>query len=406
MHKIYNQVNTNTRRKKITERIDVFAKEMYNMTRGDSMLTKFSVTNFRNFKNKLTIDFKNKHDYKFNEIATKNGIISKSIVFGKNGCGKSNLGLALFDIVITATDLYADPAIYNINNFINADSSSPYAEFSYEFKFGNDIVNYKYQKSEPKTLVYEELSINDKKIYEFDFQTRSGDFKNLNLIGAETLNLDTNNINIAILKFIANNTVQKENSPIKLLLDFVSHMLWFRSLQQNQYIGLTNEIVNLNDWIVKNNLMKEFEQFLQDTTELNIKLNNIQAGDKSILLEQHKNKPLIFDEVASSGTKTIRLFFYWYKKFNEVSFLFMDEFDAFYHFELSRKIIEMILKYQNMQAMLTSHNTYLASNDLLRPDCYFILRNGELKTFVDSTDRELREGHNIEKMLREGEFDE
>lgn len=406
MHKIYNQVNTNTRRKKITERIDVFAKEMYNMTRGDSMLTKFSVTNFRNFKNKLTIDFKDKHDYKFNEIATKNGIISKSIVFGKNGCGKSNLGLALFDIVITATDLYADPAIYNINNFINADSSSPYAEFSYEFKFGNDIVNYKYQKSEPKTLVYEELSINDKKIYEFDFQTRSGDFKNLNLIGAETLNLDTNNINIAILKFIANNTVQKENSPIKLLLDFVSHMLWFRSLQQNQYIGLTNEIVNLNDWIVKNNLMKEFEQFLQDTTELNIKLNNIQAGDKSILLEQHKNKPLIFDEVASSGTKTIRLFFYWYKKFNEVSFLFMDEFDAFYHFELSRKIIEMILKYQNMQAMLTSHNTYLASNDLLRPDCYFILRNGELKTFVDSTDRELREGHNIEKMLREGEFDE
>ena len=84
----------------------------------------------------------------------------------------------------------------------------------------------------------------------------------------------------------------------------------------------------------------------------------------------------------------------------------MDEFDAFYHFELSRNIIEFILQYKNMQAILTSHNTYLANNNLLRPDCYFILKDGKIKTFVDSTDRELREGHNIEKMLREGEFDE
>ena len=59
-----------------------------------------------------------------------------------------------------------------------------------------------------------------------------------------------------------------------------------------------------------------------------------------------------------------------------------------------------------MQTILTSHNTYLANNELLRPDCYFILNNGALTSFADSTQRELREGHNLEKMLRQGEFDE
>ena len=117
MHKIFNKGNNNPIRKKITDRIDLFIKEMYNMARGDNMLTKFSVTNFRNFKDKLTIDFEDKHEYKFNEIATKNGIISKSIIFGKNGYGKSNLGFALFDIIITITDLHANSEVYDNNKY-------------------------------------------------------------------------------------------------------------------------------------------------------------------------------------------------------------------------------------------------------------------------------------------------
>ena len=59
-----------------------------------------------------------------------------------------------------------------------------------------------------------------------------------------------------------------------------------------------------------------------------------------------------------------------------------------------------------MQTILTSHNTYIATNDLLRPDCYFILENGIIKALPDRTERELREGHNLEKMLRQGEFNE
>ena len=93
-----------------------------------------------------------------------------------------------------------------------------------------------------------------------------------------------------------------------------------------------------------------------------------------------------------------------YKHFKDVKFLFIDEFDAFYHFELSINIIKHLIEYENMQTVLTSHNTIIADNNLLRPDCYFILKDGALKSFADSTDRELREGHNLGKMLRQGEF--
>ena len=41
----------------------------------------------------------------------------------------------------------------------------------------------------------------------------------------------------------------------------------------------------------------------------------------------------------------------------------------------------------------------------MRPDCYFILSDNKLTSFADATNRELREGHNLEKLYMSGEFD-
>lgn len=44
------------------------------------------------------------------------------------------------------------------------------------------------------------------------------------------------------------------------------------------------------------------------------------------------------------------------------------------------------------------------TNDLLRPDCYFLIENNAIKDLSVSTDKELREAHNLEKMYRAGKF--
>ena len=48
----------------------------------------------------------------------------------------------------------------------------------------------------------------------------------------------------------------------------------------------------------------------------------------------------------------------------------------------------------------------MLSNSLLRPDAYLILRNGKVRNLPDSTFRELREGHNLEKLFRNGDFED
>ena len=99
------------------------------------------------------------------------------------------------------------------------------------------------------------------------------------------------------------------------------------------------------------------------------------------------------------------LFYCWYLQMlkNEVSFVFIDEFDAFYHHELSRLIINK-LKESGVQFVVTTHNTSIMSNDLLRPDCYYLMYNDKILPLSKCTNKELREAHNIEKIYKSGAF--
>ena len=63
------------------------------------MLTKFAVKNYRGFKDRIEWDLSNPSSYSFNTNAIKDGIVKNGIIYGPNGSGKTNLSLALFDIV-------------------------------------------------------------------------------------------------------------------------------------------------------------------------------------------------------------------------------------------------------------------------------------------------------------------
>lgn len=89
---------------------------------------------------------------------------------------------------------------------------------------------------------------------------------------------------------------------------------------------------------------------------------------------------------------------------NKHHLFFIDEFDAFYHFELSESVQKRLGKISGVQIFTTTHNTDLMSNDLLRPDCYFLLKDNKIKAISDLTEKELRQAHNLQKMYKAGAF--
>jgi len=372
------------------------------------MLRKFSVSGYKNFKDETILDLTKVGKYEFNKECITGDLLGKVLIMGANGSGKSNLGYAMFDIVYTLTDKPACLWQMDAQSFINGDGSSKQAVFKYEFQMDKTVINYEYRKTAPQMLTYEKMSVDGKTAIEFDHINKrilSGD---LSLVESEKLRLDRVGGSLSAIRFIANNTTQKETSPITFMMDFVNRMLYFKTTQDgNMYIGLERAADDLESYMIRNGLVDGFEKFLNENTELNIKLDIVKTrGMPDIMVQKLKNKSLFFPSIASSGTKALELFYYWSRRFDNVSLLFLDEFDAFYHFELAERILKLMMNYANTQTVFTSQNTSIVTNRVMRPDCYLQMKNGRISSFSESTDRELRRGHNLEKMLRNGEFSE
>ncbi|MFR7749472.1 MAG: hypothetical protein ACLU1W_01220 [Collinsella sp.] len=67
--------------------------------------------------------------------------------------------------------------------------------------------------------------------------------------------------------------------------------------------------------------------------------------------------------------------------------------------------MEMLRDLEGVQVFITTHNTDLLTNDLMRPDVYFILKEGEIRSLEKLTPKELRLAHNLQKMFKAGAFD-
>ena len=372
------------------------------------MLAKFRVSNFKNFKENFELDFTKVNKYNFNEVCIKNNLINNSIIYGKNGVGKSNLGFAIFDIVGHLTDKTKEERFYK--HYMNADSNTSFVEFYYEFKFDNHVVYYTYRKEDYNTIMYEKFSIDDNILAFID--RKISNEATVNFKGTETLNKNLgNNTEISVLKCIQSNSVLEKNDindTFSNFMNFVDRMLFFRSLKDNLYIGYDIREGAITNDIIKNNNVEDFQNFLNKAgIDCNLKVIDNISGEKMIVFHFDENKNIPFFDIASQGTLSLTLFYAWFQDIREkdkVSFLFIDEFDAFYHHELSKLIVEE-LKKTGVQFVLTTHNTSIMNNDLLRPDCYFILNKEEIKSLPNATIKELREGHNLEKIYKADGFD-
>ncbi|MGL4364128.1 MAG: AAA family ATPase [Bacteroidales bacterium] len=369
------------------------------------MIRKFKVSNFKSFSDNFEFDLTQTNGYEFNKEAVKNGIVNNALIYGHNGVGKSNLALAMFDIIEHLTDKNKYETAYH--NYLNAGNNSKYAEFYYEFEINSKTVIYEYKKSDYKTIVSERLTIDKEEVVFFDREEEKVVF--IKLSGAENLKKEINNNELSILKYIKNNTILDSNSINKTFTDFfcfIEKMLYFCNLQSNTYIGLRDGTENIIENIVENKNSKDFEDFL-NAAGVECKLSETATiKNKKTLAFNFNGNQVPFKWAASTGTNSLALFYFWFQSIRDaskVSFLFIDEFDAFYHHELSTWLIKK-LKEVGVQFVLTTHNTSVLTNELLRPDCYFLMNKQRIKSLSKCTQKDLREAHNIEKMYKANAF--
>lgn len=362
------------------------------------MLKKFTVSNYKNFKDEISLDFSKIGEYSFNMDS-----LSMRLIYGRNATGKTNFGRALLDIKILLYGMFRND---ENSVLINADSQDT-EKFIYEFQFGNDEVVYKYSRFANTELCDEELYINGEAIFKCDFKNSKFDFQGLSIISAETVNTNRylnkdemdNEYVLPFLRWLINNTAFSDDSVLIQLFEYVRKMDMI-TVGNDLLYSNRNFLENLKNPVYLHN----FEDFLNLMgIECKLVLKELPDGQVELYFSQNKLVP--FYRTASSGTLALTSLYQ--KIVSNLSLIYLDDFAAFYHYEMAEKLICYFKdKYPECQFIMTSHNTNLMTNKIVRPDCLFILSSkGTLTALCDATERELREGHNLEKMYISGEFE-
>lgn len=383
------------------------------------MLKRFAVKNYKNFKDEIDLDFSKVGSYHFSTDCLYNNLIAKLLIYGRNATGKTNFVNAISDV----KQLIWDTGKVDETPIINAESHQTTADFTYTFVINREELTYNYSRQQLGRLSYEELTINGTLVYCCDFLKNEFKFPRLDLIQGKGLNTDsyTEPLNkrglfdlavgytttIPFLRWAFSNTVMEAQGILgSLLYDIAGiSVVLAHDVRQNSN---KKDIDSFYELLKDKERLTRFEKFLnQMGVECKLKLEELPDGRNELYFDYGKLVP--FYLTASSGTLALtNLYRRIFVDEVHLSVLMLDEFDAFYHHELAEMLVRYIINnYRDVQVVMTTHNTNLMTNSLMRPDCLFILsRDGRLTPLNRATQRELREGHNLEKMYISGEFAE
>lgn len=362
-----------------------------------AMLEKFAVTNFRGFAERIEWDLSRHAAYAFNDFAIKDGIIKNGIIYGPNGSGKSNFSMAVFDIENHLSSKWKDPDYYS--NFAYLGREGVPVKFEYVFAFGGSELKYTYSKNVQGALVSEKLILDCQTVFSRSEQGLYIDSLSFPIADSVKDSIEKSTNGMSIVKFLVTSFPLTEDHYLMKLMKFVDSMLWFRNVDVRGFMGLEHAGCNMDEDIIRRGLTDDFAAFLKAVSGQDFKLKSNGSGQDLMCVIE--GREMQFHKIISTGTRALELLYFWLQRMSEASFVFIDEFDAFYHFELSMEVCRRLFKF-GCQAFVSTHNTYLLDNSLLRPDCYFIIDKGVIKPVNECTEKELRAAHNLEKIYRSG----
>lgn len=363
------------------------------------MITKFAVKNYRGFAERIEWDLSHPSNYSFNTFAIKEGIIKNGIIYGPNGSGKSNLALALFDLILHLTQKTRIPA--QMDTIVNVHHPDELVSFEYSFCFGQNALEYCYSKS-VNGLEKETVILDGKTVFALENSKLSIESPEFPMTEENKKQLANSSNRVSVLGYLWSVYPLSSDHPLMKMKEFVEGMLIFWNHEERGFAGLDESSSFIEEYIISNNLVDDFSEFLKSVSGQDIRFKPAKKGDKQLICDMGAGVP--FSKIRSTGTSSLTLLYFWMQKMSRATFVMIDEFDAFYHYDLSFKVCQKLFAFSN-QIFVTSHNTYLMSNDLLRPDCNFIINKNMIKPLSLCTEKELRWGNNIEKMYRGNAFE-
>ena len=265
-------------------------------------------------------------------------------------------------------------------------------------------------------VIYEKLVVNDSLIYEYNAIARLLNNPGCGLIGADGLNWDFADDELSVLGYLSN-SIPRKSSPVMFALRRFIDGIGMISVP-TRAARLTMLHSALRTIVRSDKLVREFEQFLR-AYGVDERLKVVDEPDGNPVLYFEHNRFVPFSQACSSGTLTLLMLF---SRFHvrdngkPLSFLYIDEFDAYLHFEVAEKLVAYFGSVDTCQTICSTHNTSLVRNVTMRPDCVFMisripsrdLRDSDfellIKPLADRTDCEIRRINNVEHLLRNGEF--
>ncbi len=113
-------------------------------------------------------------------------------------------------------------------------------------------------------------------------------------------NLADNANNVSIVNFLTTSYPLPADHYLLQLQKFVNGMLWYKCLDAREFIGLETGIYLLDEDIIKNYLVKDFQKFLLEVSDQEFHFVNPKVGEKNLfcLID---DKKITFDMIVSTG---------------------------------------------------------------------------------------------------------